>query len=343
MESEDLRPILLVVDDEPAITVMVAARLSKMCRVLTASNGLEALELLARNEVSVIVADERMPEMSGTELLAHASLMKPEVVRVLFTGRADLDAVIRAVNEGHIYLYLTKPWRPDELDTVISTALEHGRLLRERQRLVEELRKTNAELEDRVRERTWELEQRTDDLEAALRTISELARTDPLTGLANRRRLEEVLALEIERARRHRLSLSAVMVDLDRFKDVNDTYGHLVGDRVLQFVASVLTEKTRTCDLVCRYGGEEFLVLLPDTSASQAVVLAERLRLALSQTPPAGMQRAITASLGVAALSLQGPIGSILEPVDAALYRAKANGRNRVECSEPQAAGGAGL
>lgn len=161
-----------------------------------------------------------------------------------------------------------------------------------------------------------------------------LARTDALTGLANRRAFDEVAQQEIERARRYGTPLALVMTDIDHFKVVNDTYGHHIGDQVLQNFAKVLMSQVRSIDLVGRWGGEEFVILLPETSLEEAHLAAERMRLAVAGTPLRfeGKSFGYTASFGVAEFQPETPtMDSLLGRADAALYRAKDAGRNRVE------------
>ena len=165
--------------------------------------------------------------------------------------------------------------------------------------------------------------------------LEELARTDPLTGLVNRRVLVERLQTEVERARRYEGSVTVLMIDLDHFKRVNDQHGHLVGDEVLKQVGDLLVSAVRSVDLVSRYGGEEFVILLPETPSMGAATFAERIREKLEQFPfinAAGDRLSITASVGLAAFP--GPrietVEDLLARADEALYRAKAAGRNRV-------------
>jgi len=165
-----------------------------------------------------------------------------------------------------------------------------------------------------------------------------LALTDPLTQTHNRRALMERLTSELERARRHALHLSVLMVDLDHFKAINDSYGHVVGDEVLRGVSRVLQREARAVDVVARFGGEEFLVVLPETGEEGAVALAERIRARVEETPPVtggeyGWLR-VTVSIGVATVPsprVNSP-EELIAVADEALYRAKAQGRNRV-CS----------
>ncbi len=175
---------------------------------------------------------------------------------------------------------------------------------------------------------------------AALRRQKEyaelLARTDALTGLANRRAFDEAAELEVQRAVRYASPLVLVMTDLDHFKAINDAHGHHVGDKVLQHFAQVLADSVRTIDIVGRWGGEEFVILMPGTELDEAVQAAERMRQAVLQAPPPldDPMYAYTASFGVAAFSLELPtMVSLLGRADAALYLAKKHGRNRVERS----------
>jgi diguanylate cyclase (GGDEF)-like protein len=170
------------------------------------------------------------------------------------------------------------------------------------------------------------------------RERSELTRNalvDPLTGLGNRRQFDARLAEEVARARRYTEPLSLVMIDLDRFKDINDKHGHVVGDAVLSAVGVLLAASLRTADLACRYGGDEFSVILPETSKTEAWVVAEKLRSELHDLvvqAKDGTAIPVYASLGVAAYSAEheGAV-NLLEAADAALYRAKHSGRDRVE------------
>src|SRR5262249_21173922 len=157
-----------------------------------------------------------------------------------------------------------------------------------------------------------------------------------LTQLLNRRALTERITAEMERALRYDSSLALLMIDLDHFKRVNDTYGHLVGDDVLRDVASLLTQTIRTTDMVARYGGEEFLVLLPETEDVGAESFAERIRVAVEAHPFGARSDQpalkLTASIGVATFPAARieSVEDLFARADAALYRAKADGRNRV-------------
>jgi len=206
---------VLVVDDEPEITRPVAELLGRDYEVLIANSADEALALLEANSVAVILTDQRMPNGTGAELLARSLGIAPETTRILFTGYSDISAVIDAVNEGQVYHYLTKPWRPEELKVVLSQGLERYRPVVENRRLFEELTRANEGLELRVQERTSRLREQNAALREARERIEELSRRDGLTGLTNRRWLDEVLRLEKGRAKRYGAPLSVIMADLD--------------------------------------------------------------------------------------------------------------------------------
>ena len=168
--------------------------------------------------------------------------------------------------------------------------------------------------------------------ERLFREVERLSTTDPLTGLSNRRHFDGAAKLEVMRARRYGRPLSAVMMDLDHFKRVNDTFGHTVGDRVLVAVSGLCLGLARKMDLKARLGGEEFCLLLPETPVESASVLAERLRADIEAMPleADGQAFRITASLGIAGYAAGDELEAVLERADGALYAAKESGRNRV-------------
>ena len=168
--------------------------------------------------------------------------------------------------------------------------------------------------------------------ERLFREVQRLSTTDPLTGLSNRRHFDAAAKLEVIRARRYGRPLSAVMVDLDHFKRVNDAFGHAAGDRVLVGVAGLCVRLARTTDLKARLGGEEFCLLLPETPAESARVLAERLRADIEALPFDADGRAfrITASLGIGGYVPGDELEKVIDRADSALYAAKESGRNRV-------------
>ena len=160
--------------------------------------------------------------------------------------------------------------------------------------------------------------------------IRALSLTDQLTGVGNRRRLEQALEEEISRAGRTGSKLAALMADLDHFKRVNDTYGHAAGDKVLETFGKILRQNTRLTDVLGRYGGEEFVVLMPNTAREEAFIFAERLRTALASTLIAPLADPITVSIGADEFEPGESGDALLRRLDVALYEAKRNGRNCV-------------
>lgn len=194
--------------------------------------------------------------------------------------------------------------------------------------LLQKIRMHEYELEQRVAERTQALEN-------ANQRLANLARTDDLTGLNNRRAFFELAEQEMARCMRYERPLTLIMLDVDHFKAINDTHGHAVGDAVLIHIAEVLRESARISDIFARYGGEEFVILAPETDREAAHNLAERIRSRLEQQPTIvnGQDYPVTVSLGLAFLSNHPNLEKLLLEADRALYRAKANGRNRIEQS----------
>jgi diguanylate cyclase (GGDEF)-like protein len=165
--------------------------------------------------------------------------------------------------------------------------------------------------------------------------MSTLAVTDTLTGLANRRGFFEVAEKEVERARRYGRSLCLVMFDIDDFKKVNDTHGHLIGDQVLRVLGTTARRTIRSTDTLCRFGGDEFLILMPESALDQALATAERLRQRISSemvVVTAAGQLVLTISLGVVSLEreTEETVEKLVERADAVMYRAKTSGKNRV-------------
>lgn len=294
---------ILIVDDDLNILYGFRRHMRNRFAVRTVCNGKEALEALEKEgPFAVIVTDMRMPGMSGVQLLGEFIRRAPDTVRIMFTGHSDKKTAADAVNEGNIFRFLTKPCPPETLGKAIKEAIEeYKRIIREREH-VTELRKS--------------------------------AFTDELTGVGNRRHFLELARHEIKRARRSAAPLSAVMLDADHFKNVNDSFGHHVGDDVLRMLARVCSENLREADVLGRCGGEEFAILLPETGIITAKEIAERIRKAVAAEvveAENGPVR-ITVSMGVAAgTGKDVEIDTLLERADAALYLAKQNGRDRVE------------
>jgi len=205
-------------------------------------------------------------------------------------------------------------------------AVEEGHALRlqaERQVLTNELAAMARELARKNKE-----------LEAANHSLEHLASTDALTGIANRRTLDELLARELARANRQHQPLTLILADIDYFKRINDTYGHVVGDQVLSKLGNVFGGQVRTYDIAARFGGEEFALLFPGTACPEGIAIAERLRKQVGAIQIPGGPERISVSFGVATLLENESVEAFVTRTDTALYRAKNGGRNRVEADE---------
>jgi two-component system cell cycle response regulator len=249
----------------------------------------------------------------------------------LLTAAPDCD--------GRIYSGLMTARGPG--DTMISLM---GSIYRDADRVLvvagydmnefEVLTRSLLDLNNRVNVAYRELARTNRKLEISEQQIRQLSLTDALTGVGNRRRLDEALVMEVDRSARYQAPLSLMVLDIDHFKRVNDTWGHETGDRILKDTGAVLRTMARRTDIATRMGGEEFVVLLPETDLEIALGCAERLRAAL-EVRDCGLPAPVTSSFGVACLQPGESGASLLARADAALYAAKQAGRNRVAAAEP--------
>ncbi len=325
---------LLVVDDEPAILASMGALVGKDFEILTAESAEAAQAVFGRLPVDIVLTDQKMPRRTGVQLLEWVREHSPRTIRLLMSSYAELDDAIDAINRGHVYHYLPKPWRVEQLRHVLRNAAEKFQLERSREQLLEELKRLNQELERRVAERTRELEETNHQLQQRTRELERLALTDPLTGLFNRRAMDELARFELKRHARYPSPLSIGLIDVDHFKRVNTEYLHTGGDEVLKGLARLLAGSLREVDSLGRMGGEEFLVIARETGEDGAVHLAERIRATVAATPISheGHAISITVSIGVAVAEVGVPTTqqALYEAAASALARAKQAGRNRV-------------
>jgi diguanylate cyclase (GGDEF)-like protein len=326
--------IILCVDDDStvlnALRSVFASHFGSELVVEFAESGDEALEIAAElraqgKELGLVISDFMMPGMKGDEFLVRLHDESPNTVKILLTGQSDLTGVKRAINHANLYRFLEKPFLNEDIVLTVRGAVRAYCQDRDLIRQNEELRRLNAELESIVAERTRELLEKNRELEV-------LSVTDRLTGLFNRRKLDEVLDEELIRCRRYGVEFAVILMDIDHFKLVNDTHGHHAGDVVLQAMAQIAREQTRDADALARYGGEEFVIVCRHSGLDGAIANAERVRAAIAAHvfPDVGP---LTASFGVAACCEGDSAASLVERADAALYRAKAAGRNRVEAA----------
>ncbi|MFO0930061.1 MAG: diguanylate cyclase [Gemmataceae bacterium] len=326
---------LLIVDDEPHILTTLRHLLEREFEVLTAPSADAAEATLRDREVQLLLVDQHLPGRRGTDLLAWARQNRPRTIRLLMTGRGDTDDVIAAINSGQVYSYLPKPWSLTDLHHLLRNAADRWHLERKQEEYVEELRRLNEELERRVAERTRQLEEANQQLQQHNRELERLALTDPLTGLFNRRAIEDQARFELRRQTRYPTSLALGVLDIDHFKAVNTRYLLTGGDEVLKALARTLTATVREVDTVGRIGGEEFAILACETNIQGAATLAERLRATVAATPIVynGQEIRITVSVGfaVVGVGLRSDYEGLFALAAAALADAKQNGRNRSE------------
>ena len=300
-------PILVAEDDLISRRLFEKILIKEGFDVTTVENGRQALDLFRQRFFPIVLTDWQMPEMEGPELCRAIRDENPDryVFIVMLTakgGKADIISGLEAGADD----YLTKPAHHAELVARIKTGI-----------------------------RILELEK---SLKDAADEIHLMSITDPLTSIYNRGYINERLPQEIRRAIRYGRNLSIILCDIDHFKKVNDTYGHLAGDKVLKVFAECLTGSFRQkVDWVGRYGGEEFLVVLPETNLDGALVLAERLRETVEgcESQVDDCTISITASFGVTGCSAHQltpavKAETLLQQADTLLYEAKAAGRNRV-------------
>ena len=304
---EDNFPILIAEDNPVSRKLIEKALIKAGHEVVSVENGRKALEMFNKSFFPIVLTDWVMPGMNGLELCrAIRETDTPGYVFiVLLTANDSKDDIVTGLKAGADD-YLTKPFNHAELIARLNTG-----------------------------KRILDLER---SLKEANEEIKILSVTDPLTGCYNRNYLNEHLLMEINRARRYKHPLSLILSDIDHFKKVNDTYGHLAGDHILkEFVKCFMETIRQTVDWVARYGGEEFLIVLPETDLKSATRLAERLRSNLSQRviEIQGKQISITASFGITGFDPTTPDEKIsqealINEADKFMYQAKKEGRNRV-------------
>lgn len=317
-------PTILLIDDEQAYRNAVKRVLAdEQHRFLEAASGEEALALLESNTVNLVLLDLVMPRMDGFAFLEKFrgnGEWRPIPVCVM-TAWSDGAKRRRAMELGADD-FIGKPVDNIELETRIKSLLRMSQYQ-------SQLSDMNAQLEAKVKERTQHLQASLDELKHR----REESTRDPLTGIFNRRFMWEWLLPQLKHAQRHKAPLTCLMIDIDRFKDLNDAYGHHVGDEVLKHFTAIITKSLRESDIIVRYGGEEFVTLLPECNLKNGRIAAERIRQAVTHSRHASLKPTeLTCSIGVATFDPAKPITGqeLLTQADKALYKAKNAGRNRV-------------
>ena len=324
---------VLVVDDDPAVLSVVVAQLESDFEVLTAGTAAQAREALGQRSVDMVLTDLNLPDESGLSLLDWVRRTTPRTARILITGTARLEDAADAINQTQVHRLILKPWRSEDLLQSLRAAARALLMERSHEQLLDELRRLNVELEQRVVDRTRELEVALGQLQQKTQFLEKMALTDPLTDLPNRRAIDLIARKELLRRSRTPTPIALVLIDADHFKQINTDYLYPGGDHALTWLAGVLQESIRASDSLGRVGGEEFLVVAPDTDAAGAAVLAERLRenVASGKTQYNGRAMHLTISLGlaVADTNTQASYDDLRDCAAEALKEAKEAGRNR--------------
>ena len=304
---------ILIADDSETSRLLLSEQIATAGhKVLTAKDGIEAVHIAKTKRPDLIMLDVIMPGLDGIEtarqIKAYCDDKGSWIPIIFLSAMVEDEDIVRGIEVGGDD-YLAKP---------IS-----GMVLRAKLTAMERIVKMRQQLESTRRR-----------FDIANRRLLRQSQMDGLTNIANRRKFDEHLNREWRIAVRRQAPLSIILCDIDHFKSYNDTYGHPAGDRCLQQVATTLEQVTkRPGDLVARYGGEEFAVILPETPHDAALVLAEKMRLAINSLQPVLPNAPVTASFGVGSalpeLASEGPL-ALIEAADRALYVAKKQGRNRV-------------
>ena len=302
---------ILVVDDHPDNVEIINVRLSSRgYHIETATNGEEALQRVRDNPPDLILLDVMMPLMDGYEVSRRIKNDPelPFVPIILVTARDSTQDKVDGLDAGADD-YLTKPVNFPELEARVRSML-------------------------RIKRLQDELDQKNRELEFVNKRLRKLSITDGLTELFNHRHIHELLHEEFERTKRSGEPMSVVMMDLDRFKAVNDTYGHPTGDVILYETASILRQTVREIDMVGRYGGEEFIAILPGADEQAGHQFAERVRQTVAEHVYRDEANEVRMTVSGGVASFPGPgidhPDMLIKRADEALYAAKQGGRNRI-------------
>ncbi len=296
--------ILIIEDEEDILTLLSGLLESEGYDVITACNGREGVEKFEEHGPDLILTDVKMPIMDGIEVLREVKTKESDTEVIILTGHSDEATAIDCLRLG-AYDYFRKPL--EDIDVLLA-AIERV------------LEKRNLELKNR----------------SLVRQLEELSIKDPLTGIYNYRFLQSCLTEAIERSRRYGHKFFILMIDVDHFKDVNDTYGHLFGDYVLKKLGEIISDRLRSTDQLFRYGGDEFMIVMNEISKSQAEkVVCRQIRAIRNHVfTYEGQKAKITVSMGGAFFPEDSDNKvTLIKKADQALYRAKVAGRDRYDCS----------
>jgi len=321
---------VLVIEDDRDTAALVTEALEERFGLscVTHVNRLEPLETMDLSTFDAALCDFNLPDGTGLDalrVLGERGFLAPVI---MVTGQSQPETAVAAIRAGASdYVVKTREFL-SSLALIVEKNLTASRMQAENRRLQQALNDSLEEVRARNR-----------DLQDAVEKLEQMALTDDLTGLANRRRLQGLLGQMFAQAVRYRQDLSCIMVDLDGFKEVNDTLGHQRGDEVLAMAGKLIAEQVRSSDVAARFGGDEFIVLLPHTACDTATALAQRLSRAFEEraAPLVGPLGSCRMSIGIACLNLSHPANpdQLLAQADKALYAAKAAGKRTVMVCGP--------
>ena len=327
------RCTVLLVDDEPAILALLEAQLGADFQILTARCPDSVRQRFQQSPIDILLCDYHLGSFTGTDVLDWVQNHSPRTARILLTGMHAIEDALEAVNTARVHRLILKPWRGDDLLAMLRQVARGLLLEASHEQLLEELRRLNLELEQRVQERTRELESALNQLQMKNQILEKMALTDALTGLPNRRAIELIARKELLRRTRVPAPIGFGLVDADRFKQINSRYLLSGGDHVLTWLGQVLQGAIRATDAIGRVGGEEFMVVAPNTDEQGVSILAERLRqtVANMETSYRSTPIRVTVSVGFAVVNASDTISYdvLRESAAAAVAEAKATGRNR--------------
>ena len=320
---------ILYIEDEKDIRTFTEDSLSKLVKNITiAKDGQEGLDIFTttindkdKDNFDLVITDISMPNMNGLEMLMEIHKIDINIPSIITTAYDDAKFLKTAIELG-VRGYVMKPMNLFKLIKSIVSSSE-SIVLRKR------LETVNANLEQVVFQRTQQLTETIKRLEINSKELTYEANHDHLTGLYNRQKLNEELKKEIHRELRYKRDLSIVMFDIDHFKKINDTFGHDKGDEVLVKLAQISSKSIRAVDTLSRWGGEEFIILLPETSIDKAKNVTENLKNDLSSIKLPDDTN-LSASFGITILREDDTKDTFLKRVDEAMYEAKDNGRDTI-------------
>jgi diguanylate cyclase (GGDEF)-like protein len=332
---------VLIAEDDPVNLMLIQGVLAPLGQELTtARNGTEAVALMKDRIFDLFLFDVMMPDIDGFTLcrLCREDPRHRDVPILIITALSGKNDLIRAFEAGATD-FVTKPFQAAELQYRAKAHLQQRSLQLAMERTMNELNLRMLEVEQKQQEleaKERQLSEANQALAEANKALLEFASRDSLTGLLNRRKGWDYMHYEEEKSRRSHRAIGVALVDLDKFKAINDAYGHETGDEVLKAASRCLSENLRGGDILIRWGGEEFLAVFPETDEEGLARAAEKIRQSVEAHPwnlPGGGR--VTASVGTAVKTPELMWDKVLEIADKALYSAKRLGRNRVVSGSP--------